>query len=52
MWHFSDRRFRLSPAQKALGTEINPTVFPASEFRSKLSAGNPSKIVPSKANDS
>src|SRR5208282_4369401 len=30
----------LGPAQKALGREINPTVFPVSEFRSKLAAGN------------
>jgi len=27
-------------AQKALDREINPTVFPISEFRSKLAAGN------------
>jgi hypothetical protein len=30
----------LSPAQKALGREINPTAFPVSEFRSTLVAGN------------
>ncbi len=30
----------LGPAQKALGREINPTVFSVSEFRSKLAAGN------------
>jgi predicted nucleotidyltransferase len=30
----------LSEAQKALGREINPTVFPVAEFRSKLAAGN------------
>src|ERR1017187_6093273 len=30
----------LNEAQKALGREINPTVFPVAEFRSKLAAGN------------
>jgi hypothetical protein len=30
----------LGPAQRTLGREINPAVFPASEFRSKLSSGN------------
>ena len=30
----------LGPAQKALGREINPTVFPVPEFRSKFAAGN------------
>lgn len=30
----------LSSAQKALGREVNPTVFPVSEFRSKLAGGN------------
>jgi predicted nucleotidyltransferase len=30
----------LGPAQKVLGREINPNVFPVSEFRSKLAAGN------------
>ena len=30
----------LGPAQEALGREVNPTVFPVSEFRSKLAAGN------------
>jgi len=30
----------LGPAQRVLGREINPTVFPISEFRSKLSDGN------------
>lgn len=30
----------LSPAQKAIGREINPTVFSVSEFRSKLATGN------------
>jgi predicted nucleotidyltransferase len=37
---FSEVVSALRPAQKALGREINPTVFPASEFRSKLAAGN------------
>ncbi len=30
----------LGPAQSFLGREINPTVFPVAEFRSKLAAGN------------
>jgi hypothetical protein len=30
----------LGPAQRASGREINPTVYPASEFREKLSGGN------------
>jgi predicted nucleotidyltransferase len=37
---FSEIVSALGPPQKALGREINPTVFPASEFRSKLAAGN------------
>ena len=37
---FSDVVSALSPTQRALGREINPTVFPVSEFRSKLAAGN------------
>ena len=37
---FSEVVSALSPAQKALGREINPTVFPVSEFRSKLVARN------------
>jgi predicted nucleotidyltransferase len=37
---FSDVVTALSPAQKTLRREINPTVFPISEFRSKLDAGN------------
>jgi predicted nucleotidyltransferase len=37
---FSEVVSALSPAQKALGREINPTVFPVLEFRSKLQAGN------------
>lgn len=37
---FSDVVSALGPAQKVLGREINPTVFPVSEFRSKLAAGN------------
>ena len=30
----------LRPAQQALGREINPSVFPVSEFKSKLASGN------------
>ncbi len=30
----------LDPAQKATNREINPTVYPAGEFRSKLAAGH------------
>jgi predicted nucleotidyltransferase len=30
----------LSEAQKAIGREINPTVYPPAEFRSKLAAGH------------
>jgi len=30
----------LGPAQRALGREINPTVFAVDEFRSKLASGN------------
>lgn len=30
----------LGPAQRVLGREINPTVFAADEFRSKLASGN------------
>jgi len=37
---FSEVVSALRPAQKALGREINPTVFPPSEFRSKLAAGS------------
>jgi uncharacterized protein len=37
---FSDVVSALSPAQRVLGREINPSVFPVSEFRSKLAAGN------------
>jgi predicted nucleotidyltransferase len=37
---FSDVVSALGPAQRVLGREINPTVFPVSEFRSKLAAGN------------
>jgi uncharacterized protein len=37
---FVDLVSALRPAQKALDREINPTVFPVSEFRSKLAAGN------------
>src|SRR6266550_2937429 len=37
---FSDVVSALASAQKQLGREINPTVFPISEFRSKFAAGN------------
>jgi len=37
---FGDVVSALGSAQRALGREINPTVFPVSEFRSKLAAGN------------
>jgi len=37
---FSDVVSALGPAQTALGREVNPTLFPVSEFRSKLAAGN------------
>lgn len=37
---FSEVASALAPAQKALGREINPTVFPVLEFRSKLKEGN------------
>jgi uncharacterized protein len=37
---FSDVVSALGPAQKALGREINPTVFGVDEFRSKLATGN------------
>jgi predicted nucleotidyltransferase len=37
---FSDVVTALGPAQKTLRREINPTVFPISEFRSKLAAKN------------
>jgi uncharacterized protein len=37
---FSDVVTALAPAQKTLRREINPTVFPISEFRSKFAAGN------------
>ena len=37
---FSEVVSALGPAQRMLGREINPTVFPVSEFRSKLAAGN------------
>jgi hypothetical protein len=30
----------LSEAQKTIGREINPTVYPPAEFRSKLAAGH------------
>ena len=31
---------RLSPAEKAIGRSINPTVYSSTEFKSKLAAGN------------
>jgi len=37
---FSDVVSALGTAQRTLGREINPTVFPVNEFRSKLAAGN------------
>jgi len=37
---FSEIVATLGSAQKTLGREINPTVFPANEFRAKLAAGN------------
>jgi predicted nucleotidyltransferase len=37
---FSEVVSALGPAQRVLGREINPTVFPVSEFRTKLAAGN------------
>jgi len=37
---FSEVVSALRPSQKAVGREINPTVFSIPEFRSKLSAGN------------
>jgi predicted nucleotidyltransferase len=37
---FSEVVSVLGPAQKTLGREINPSVFPPVEFRSKLTAGS------------
>ncbi len=37
---FSDVVAALSPAQDTIGREINPTVYPASEFREKLAKKN------------
>lgn len=37
---FADVVSALSPAQKALAREINPTIYSASEFRMKLRTGN------------
>jgi predicted nucleotidyltransferase len=37
---FSEVVSALGPAQKALGREINPTLFPVSEFQSKLTGGD------------
>src|SRR5438270_669112 len=37
---FSEVVSALGSAQRAVGREINPTVFPVSEFRTKLGVGN------------
>jgi predicted nucleotidyltransferase len=37
---FSEVVSALAPAQRMLAREINPSVYPVSEFRSKLRAGN------------
>jgi predicted nucleotidyltransferase len=37
---FSDVVESLSPAQKTLGREVNPSVFSATEFGTKVAAGN------------
>jgi predicted nucleotidyltransferase len=37
---FGDVMTALSPAQKALGREVNPSVFSTREFRTKVAAGN------------
>jgi len=37
---FTDVVAALSPAQETLGREINPTVYPAAEFREKLAKNN------------
>lgn len=37
---FSEVVAALGPAQRVLGREINPTVFPVAEFHAKLAAGN------------
>ena len=37
---FSDVVSALATAQRVLGREVNPTIFPVPEFRSKLAAGN------------
>lgn len=37
---FGDVVSALSPAQKTLGREVNPSVFSTTEFRSKVTAGN------------
>lgn len=37
---FGDVVSALAPAQKTLAREINPTVYPRTEFRQKLAAGN------------
>ena len=37
---FADVSKALAPAQKRLGREVNPTVYPEAEFRSKVTAGH------------
>jgi len=37
---FGDVVSALGPAQEALGREINPTVYPAAEFRTKMAGGH------------
>ncbi|HZZ16644.1 MAG TPA: nucleotidyltransferase domain-containing protein [Candidatus Sulfotelmatobacter sp.] len=37
---FGDVMTALSPAQKTLGREVNPSVFSTREFRTKVAAGN------------
>jgi predicted nucleotidyltransferase len=37
---FGDVVTALSPAQKTLGREVNPSVFSTREFRTKVAAGN------------
>ena len=38
---FGDVVAALAPAQESLRREVNPSVYPALEFRKKLAAGNP-----------
>src|SRR5207244_186114 len=37
---FSEVVSALGPAQRALGRDINPTIFAVDEFRAKLASGN------------